>query len=237
MINQFVSHCESVLDLENATLSDAYYYSSLPLCIIDSAFSIGVRYTSTSNVVKRYCNNYNLSMFRNKSLGYPDRELQHTTSQLIKNIEMNGVECFAKDILKNLQRTSSKSGILKAEAVYNWAKVFERHEIDTFQDITKVSRQVENEVMSIKGQKSGLSLTYFRMLSGNDELCKPDRHLLRFVSQAIKSEVKDISEAQSIICVAVNTLKKTYPNITVRLLDHTIWNYMSTKNTRSEMNI
>ncbi|MGP7818521.1 hypothetical protein [Niallia sp. 01092] len=34
--------CEEVLELENATLPDEYYYTSVPLCVIDSVFSIGV---------------------------------------------------------------------------------------------------------------------------------------------------------------------------------------------------
>ena len=47
--------CESIFDLASAALSPSYYYDSLPYCIIDAVFSIGVRYTSTQNVVKSYC--------------------------------------------------------------------------------------------------------------------------------------------------------------------------------------
>ena len=46
--------CESVLDLSSASLSASYYYDSLPYCVIDAVFSIGVKYTSTQNVVKNY---------------------------------------------------------------------------------------------------------------------------------------------------------------------------------------
>lgn len=52
--------CESIFDLASAALSPSYYYDSLPYCIIDAVFSIGVRYTSTQNVVKSYCAYYGL---------------------------------------------------------------------------------------------------------------------------------------------------------------------------------
>ena len=42
------------LNLANATLSDGHYYASLPLCVIDSVFSIGARYESTRRTVIRW---------------------------------------------------------------------------------------------------------------------------------------------------------------------------------------
>lgn len=52
--------CEATLNLENAALSPSYYYDSLPQGVIDAVFSIGVKYTSTTNVVKSYCACYGL---------------------------------------------------------------------------------------------------------------------------------------------------------------------------------
>ena len=226
-INKLVKHCKKTLDLKNANLSDSYYYTSLPLCIIDAVYSIGVRYTSTYRVVERYCKYYDIPMFRSKTFEYPCTELQLTVSSFTNSIESLGVEHFANNVFSNLQKTSTKSGILKAEAVYLWAKIFERHGVEVFQDLNKIDKQVENKILSIKGQKSGISLSYFLMLSGSDDLCKPDRHILRFISEALQQEVKNPSEAQSIIHTATEILKKTYPHITVKLLDNTIWKYMS----------
>lgn len=36
-------YCEKVLDLETAKLPAEYYYTSVPLYVIDAVFSIGVR--------------------------------------------------------------------------------------------------------------------------------------------------------------------------------------------------
>jgi len=49
------AHAERVLPLATASLGDDYHYQSLPLCVIDAVFSIGVRYSGTRNVVARYC--------------------------------------------------------------------------------------------------------------------------------------------------------------------------------------
>jgi hypothetical protein len=86
------------------------------------------------------------------------------------------------------------------------------------------------EIRKIRGQGTGITWNYFLMLSGNDSFCKPDRQLLGFISEALKGEIKNIAEAQNIMLNATAILKKTYPNITVRLLDHTIWVYMTELN-------
>ena len=57
---RLASACERIFPLESLTLGPSYYYDSLPLCLIDAVFSIGVKYSSTQNVVKHYCSYYGL---------------------------------------------------------------------------------------------------------------------------------------------------------------------------------
>src|ERR1700684_1819151 len=45
------------LNLAEATLGREHSYASLPLCIIDAVFSIGVRYESTKRTVIRWAKN------------------------------------------------------------------------------------------------------------------------------------------------------------------------------------
>ena len=54
-IEQIVLHCKSVLDLTDAHRVDEFHYASLLVCVIGAVFSIGVRYGSTENVVRRCC--------------------------------------------------------------------------------------------------------------------------------------------------------------------------------------
>mgnify|MGYP003466554474 CR=1 FL=1 len=46
---------ELLASAEVVELGDEYFYASLPLCVIDAVYSIGVRYGSVRNVIRRYC--------------------------------------------------------------------------------------------------------------------------------------------------------------------------------------
>jgi hypothetical protein len=60
------------------------------------------------------------------------------------------------------------------------------------------------------------------MLSGDDNLAKPDRHILRFVEKQLGYK-PSIEGAQQLMSSAVALLKHKYPDLTVRLLDYSIW--------------
>lgn len=224
-VQSLYSACESIFALDKLKLSESYYYDSLPLCVIDAVFSMGVRYTSTQNVVKNYCSYFSL---REYNLSSDERADQHNITQLIQNIKMAGVERSADWIFKNHQRTSSRSGILKAEAVLRFAEILKKYRIETRRDFAErgLPEQTEEEIKCIPGQRSGLALHYFYMLAGDDNWAKPDRHVLRFIKMYIGSTVS-AAEALNLLRELAAELKNTYPNITVRLLDYAIWDYMA----------
>ena len=88
-VDSLCTACESELDLSSASLSASYYYDSLPYCVIDAVFSIGVKYTSTQNVVKNYCTYYGLREYNTKQDNNGDT---HTISQLVEHIESMGIK-------------------------------------------------------------------------------------------------------------------------------------------------
>lgn len=219
------SACEQVLPLGSAKLSEGYYYDSLPLCVIDAVFSMGVRYTSVQNVVSSYCRCFGLREYNQDRGGGAGG---HTISDLIKNIEDIGADPSADALFHNRQRTSTRSGILKSEAVLRFAKVLSRYGVDSFSDLdsAELPPEAEEEIKKIPGQGSGLCLQYFYMLAGNDNLAKPDRHVLRFIER-YTGKKPTVPEAQKLLEKTVDILKPQYPDLTVRLLDYTIWNYMA----------
>ena len=111
--------CQNQLPLAQTALSNSYYYDSLPLCVIDAVFSIGVRYTSVQNVAKHYCNRCGLRQYNLQQDALGDA---HTISQFIQKITELGVEQSADQLFCNHQRTSTRNGILKAEAALQFAK-------------------------------------------------------------------------------------------------------------------
>ena len=224
-VDSLCAACESIFDLASASLSPSYYYDSLPYCIIDAVFSIGVRYTSTQNVVKSYCAYYGLREYNTEQDHNGDT---HTISQMIEHIESVGIEKSADIIFKNHQRTSSRNGILKADAVLRFAKILQKYGIDTLDAVAAkaIPFEVEQEILRIPGQQSGLSLRYVYMLSGDDSQAKPDRHVLRFLKEQMGNDYS-IQQAQDVLRDTVELLRGKYPHLTVRLLDYSIWNYMA----------
>lgn len=66
------------------------------------------------------------------------------------------------------------------------------------------------------------------MLCGDQNTLKPDRHIMRFLSE-FGYEGVDCIKAQLIIESVVKNLSEKHNNITVRKIDYIIWNYMSNR--------
>ena len=62
------------------------------------------------------------------------------------------------------------------------------------------------------------------MLAGSDEFIKPDRMILRFLFSALGRQVSPV-EAQLLLHGATQQLRRSYPELTPRLLDHEVWKY------------
>ncbi|NWJ45971.1 MAG: hypothetical protein HXX08_08850 [Chloroflexi bacterium] len=227
-IPKLAGYCKQVLSLENSSLPPEYSYRSLPLCVIDAVFSIGVTYTSTSNTVLRFCNYFGLERYAD--MRPPAFSDQLTLSVFTALYTRLGVEEMAEKVYQNRQRTSPKNGLLKAEAVLQFAQVLEQFEVNYFQDISKVlgNEAFETAIKKIPGQHSGVSLQYFFMLAGSDDLVKPDRMVLRFMGEALGYPIK-LDTVQQALAAVNSELKLEYPTLTPRKLDYLIWQYQRTQ--------
>lgn len=219
------SHSKLVLPLHSAHLSDEYRYQSLPLCVIDAVFSIGVKYDSTRRVVIRYCE-YTKQQRIRSSAELPPLSKQESISSFCARPEQKDPDTMASSVYRNRQRTSARNGILKSDAALRFGEVLQRFGVEYLQDVRVVaeSRTFTNDILSIPGQRSGISLQYFWMLAGSDEFIKPDRMVIRFLETALNRSV-DLVEATELLRSTSQLLSSEYPNITPRLLDHEIWKY------------
>lgn len=225
-LRDFAKKLDENFDLGNMKLPKEYFYANLPLCVLDAIYSIGVRYTSTENTVRRYYEAFHITPYRD-SAEFPAEKEQHTMSQLKNNIQNVGIEAFVgKKYLNNMQRTSSRNGILKAEAVLACAELFAKNGIETLQDFAgKWNPEIEAEYLKICGQKSGISLAYLKMLCGDDTKVKPDRHILRYLKSEYSANV-ELADAQPVIEATTKILNEKYPTLTVRQVDYLIWEHM-----------
>jgi hypothetical protein len=204
------------------------YYQSLPLCVIDTVFSIGARYTSTSNTVQRFCTYFNVN---------PTMTTQHVAlsdhlsiPQFLALYDQYGVEMFATHIYQNRQRTSTRNGILKAEAVLRFSRVLNDFDINYMQDTPRIVGvpTFESAIQQIPGQTSNISLRYFYMLIGEENYIKPDRMIARFIEHATGKQMT-IGQMHTALVEACQLLQDEYPYLKPAILDNLIWQYQRTR--------
>jgi len=166
-VQQLINHCKHNLDLMNTKLSDEFFYASLPFCVIDAVFSVGVRYESTRRVVMRFCDHFHLQRIHNDSIS----TLELSITGFLEMYDKCSPQCMADNIYQNKQRTSSRNGILKAEATLRVAQTLKNAGVEFKADVFKTDDRAnfEAEFKEIPGQGSGKSLHYFYMLAGSDD--------------------------------------------------------------------
>jgi hypothetical protein len=193
-------------------------YRALPLCVIDAVYSIGVRYESTERTVAEFC--------KWAGWGWQD---ERTIREFLDSIRdyAGKWESLAVGVFKNRQRTSSRSGILKAEAEYHFAKRFEK----PASILSGISQKPVPmfvcwlRIAAIPGQGSGISFKYFLMLAGYDGIVKPDRMIGRFVAEALGLHSVKVDMAEALVLSAYQILRVEVPGLTAAMLDYRIWSH------------
>jgi hypothetical protein len=222
-LDTLCDHLVSLPDFDQAVNGDEFSYISVPLCILDAIFSINARYEGVRAAVLRYAKHYGLPVQRGPD-ELPAADAQVTVSQFIDQIASHGPEGFARDILRNRSRTSTRGGILKAAASLQFAEVLRDHGVQVLQDLHRRSEDaiLENDLRAVHGQGSGISVRYFFMLAGADHLIKPDRMILRFLSRVLGRPVC-AAEAQELLSDAADRLRQKHSSVTAQSLDYVIW--------------
>ncbi len=228
LVERIAAYCDVHLDLAQIPGLDNYGYAHLPLCVIDAVYSIGARYSSTRQTVERFCRYFDLSSVGPVPALPPAQQL--SVEQLLLWYARHGLEMMATNVYQNRQRTSPRNGILKAEAVRRFAEVLYQHGVNYREDVIRVEGKAEFEaqIFAIPGQRSGISLRYFYMLAGNTEQVKPDRMVLRFLHAATSTWLSPEASAQ-LLQAACDELRQRHPQLTLRALDHAIWQHQRTR--------
>lgn len=210
--------------LKPLPLPEEFFYASLPLCVVDAVFSIGVTYTSTANTVARFCERQDWA--KSLSPDTPRQTGEHSIREFLALFDDLAPEQMADNLFGNRQRTSSRSGILKAEAVQRFAAVLLECGIDDFGDITDARLAIaETLIREIPGQRSGISFDYFRMLAGADNLIKPDRMVQRYIVRALAVKPERVTPvfAKELLTGAILALEQRGVYWSPRHLDYAIW--------------
>jgi hypothetical protein len=227
-VDRLVAYIRRTLtDLNGPPTDAAYEYASLPLCVIDAVFSIGVRYESTERTVTEFCGRYR---WQRDGRG---RTAEHPISDFLVIVQPyeNRWEDMADRIFRNRQRTSSRSGILKAEATFRFAKTLQHFGLETFADVLKsgLRNDLRQAIKAIPGQSSGLSYAYFLILAGNQDGVKADRMVTRYVANALGVRNVAPELAEELVRNASKVLRAEFPRLVPSSLDNKIWKYQRAK--------
>jgi hypothetical protein len=194
-------------------------YDSVGLAMIDAVWSIGVRYQSVENVIARY------RAERLAAGGHPDADRPEDVRRFVESC--GGSEAFAAR-LGNRQRTSTRNGILKAEAVLREARILEREGVAVPADLADAGQErldhLRGQWSTVPGQGSGVSWRAFSMLVGLADV-KPDRMVRRFVAGALgrpNPNAVGVDEARDLVMATAARL-----GVPPRVLDYAIWAYQS----------
>src|SRR5271165_1663232 len=168
-LDLLMRHIGATIDLTKAAQGPPSYWVSLPLCVIDAVWSIQAKYeTQVVPLIRRFCRS-NTPKWEEETASKPLNDIGPTLREFCDVLEARLKNGYTYETLfDNCQRTSSRSGILKAEAVHRFAKALLASGINKFSDARDHGKvdQAEKKVKEIPGQGSGITFTYFLMQAG-----------------------------------------------------------------------
>lgn len=199
-------------------------WTSLSFCIVDAVWSIGAHY---DNVVVPLVRKKFAVEFGVTQPTVPAMEPMPADPLPLSKLDDLTVDSLTG--MTNRQRTSTRGGILKAEAVLLHVAVFREHNVETMQDAlglfshTERFAQVDDALRSIPGEGGyGVRRNYLWILIGQDDLIKPDRMVLRWLGrQGVKT---DPAGARDIITAIVPLVSaRLNRTVTAWEIDHALW--------------
>ena len=231
---KLADYAESSLQLKAARLSPAYYYQSLPLCIVDAIFSLGVRYQQVERVVSNVCQAARWKTFRDHDSPSPPLKEQKTASELLELIKghSSSMDTLFKNCCFANPGAAKANRIRKADLVRMFAETLKSNGVESFQDLETCAdpQGLERCLLGLPALKSGVAVRYFWMLAGDEDEVKPDRMIHRFITGAL-GRVAGNAEAVKLIREACVILSGSYSGLNPRLLDHAIWKHQRTQRT------
>ena len=201
-------------------------YDGLALAIIDAIWSMGVRYQGVANVLDEYRGWTSATFGCSAAL--------RTSNELLDDIaHVGGPAGFATDVVHNLQRTSTRGGVLKSAAVAGACAALVESEVLTADNLRKRAFDdvLRKRWLAVHGQGSGISWRYALMNVKVEDL-KPDRMICRFVAQSLHRRSVSPENAHDEVLAAYELLLPDNPRLTLRALDHEIWEFASGRTRR-----
>jgi len=218
---KIAAYCRENFDLTQVHLGDEFFYRHLPLCIVDTVYGLGNRYSTVVSIVERYCAYTGLTSTRLDRRALPSRDSQQSVSAYRDLLRREGTDYFASEVFRNRRPASPRSTMLRSESSVLFAEVLLDYGVDYWQEASKI---INNDAFDADLQTvDGIAVAgvkNFAMLVGNENTIKPDVWILRFLKHTLHRKVTPAGSHRPMRGAA------TLLGITARELDHEAWKYM-----------
>ncbi|MBS9533661.1 hypothetical protein KIH27_08695 [Mycobacterium sp. M1] len=213
-LTSLIARCEQF----RGTTAPAGYREGLALCITDSVQSTGVTYSSVEKVVNRY------RAYRRDRGGDPNSD---GVPELLATFDVLGGPDGWVEQIGNRNRTSTRNGVLKAEAIRDAAQALAAQGIETTEDLRGAASDEARLARlgaawrAVVGQGSGITWHYVQMLAGIPGV-KPDRMICRFVADSLELPRNSVTTE---FAGAIVTAAAAEMGLSPTDLDHGIWQW------------
>jgi len=213
-----------------------WQWVSLSLCVVDAVYSIGAHYDRhVLPVVHRVAADAGLET---PSVPPPVTGLADPLPLEAFLDRYDTVDALLA-VTNNRQRTSPRGGILKAEAVLQYATILHEHGIRTLDDARVLLDDpqrldtVETALRTVPGEGGfGVRRGYLWMLVGDEDTIKPDRMVLRWLARN-GADVDAVTARTLLSELATEVTRVLGRRVTAWEIDHAIWT--SARSVRTEL--
>lgn len=200
---------------------------SVSFCVLDAVYSIGAHYDNhVVPVVSRVA----------ADLGVDSPSVAMSVPESVDPVPLDAFldRYRSTEVLlettKNMQNTSTRGGIRKAEAVRRYAEILRDHGVQDLGDARILLQDparlaaVEAGLRKVPGEGQwGIRRGYLWMLIGNQEMVKPDRMVLRWLDR--HGVTVSVDNARILLKnIAVDLSGEMGRHVTPWEVDHAIWN-------------
>jgi hypothetical protein len=207
--------------------ADLPRWAHLSLCVLDAVYSVGARYGGVARVCRAYAERAGLDPV---TVAHRDiatvlgTAAEQPLEAFVADVHAVGVERFAGEVVRHRGRTSTRGGILKADAALRYAHTLLAHDVHHLGDLHRLFadadrfNQLEVRLRQVSGNGArDVRLGYLWMLTGQDDLVKPDRMVLRWLTRHSPTPV-DPATARDLLAAVAQVV-----GCTPWELDHAIW--------------
>ena len=226
-LERFVDYCRDHLDFGQ---EDMKYYSCLPLCAVDAVFKAGARQNGSTRAIERFCKVFGIPCLAKDPGKVPSKEGQLTVRQVLEMVGRLSLKELA-DKISTSGKSSSKVGVLKTEAFLKWLDILELYEVQIYQDFHASFKDsdLEQTLRSILDSRADSQVDYFYILAGKTTEVRVDKIITAFACEALDEKKVSATTIKALFKEAIKVLAPDHPGLTVRWLEHIVWEYQKSK--------